>query len=569
MLSIEILKKILEKEKIISKEKMLEIEKEIEGKNIPLEEYLLSKNIIDEDSFYEKAAFYLEIPFVDIKKQIIPHDVLTLIPEPIAQTYKIISFKRENGFLKIASLDPLNLQIFEFIKRKTDLELKIHLATPSGIKKALQYYHIGLKAELNIISKEESYTELQKIGSDLPIIKIVDTLIEYAIIQNASDIHIEPAEKEVNVRYRIDGILKNIMNFPKNIQAGIIARIKILSNLKLDEHRLPQDGRFKINGIDYKISFRVSILPTFHGEKIVLRLLNESSKMLSLEQLGFQSETLSIIKKNITKPHGIIFVTGPTGSGKTTTLYTIMNILNTQEVNISTIEDPIEYHMPRINQSQVAPKIGFTFAKGLRALLRQDPNIIMIGEIRDKETAEIATNAAMTGHLVLSTLHTNDAISSLPRLINMGVPAFLVVGTCNIVIAQRLVRKICKHCSQGYKLNNEQIEELRKKFNIDSISKILNEKGKIPEGQNFNNISFFKGKGCNQCDNNGYKGRIGIYEILEMTPELSDLIISKASIEQIAELTRKQKMITMVEDGFIKAANGITTIEEIIRTTMD
>ncbi|MFH1838318.1 MAG: GspE/PulE family protein [Candidatus Kuenenbacteria bacterium] len=569
MLPIEIFKKIIEKEKITSKEKLLEIEKEIKGKNIVLEEYFLSKGIIDEDSFYEKASFYLEIPFINLKKQIIPYDVLILISEPIAQTYKIISFKKEKEVLKIATIDPQNLQIFEFIKRKIDLPLEIYLATPSGIKKALQQYHVGLKAELTKITKEESGVELQKIGSDLPIIKIVDTLIEYAIFQNASDIHIEPAEKEVNIRYRIDGILKDIMSLPKNIQVGIIARIKILSNLKLDEHRLPQDGRFKVSSVDYKISFRVSVLPTFHGEKIVLRLLSESSKVLSLEQLVFQPEVLSIVKKNIKKPHGIIFVTGPTGSGKTTTLYTIMNILNTPQVNISTIEDPIEYHMPRINQSQVAPKIGFTFAKALRALLRQDPNIIMVGEIRDQETAEIATHAAMTGHLVLSTLHTNDAISSLPRLIDMGVPAFLVVGTCNLIIAQRLVRKICKYCAQKYKLSKEQIEEFKKEFNLDSITEILIKKYKIAEGQDLSLVSFYKGKGCRQCDNNGYKGRLGIFEVLEMTPELSDLIMRKATIEQIKKFTQKQKMITMIEDGFIKALDGITTIEEIIRVTKE
>ncbi|MEK7167354.1 MAG: GspE/PulE family protein [Patescibacteria group bacterium] len=570
MLPIEIFKKIIEKEKIISEDKMLEIEKEIKGKSIILEEYCISKGIINEDSFYEKAAPYFNVSFVDLKKQIIPYDILNLISEPIAQTYKVISFKKDKEELKIATLDPQNLQIFEFIKKRIDLPIKIYLTTPSGFKKTLRQYHIGLKAELTkIATKEESDIELQKIGSDLPIIRIVDTLIEYAIFQNASDIHIEPAEKEVNIRYRIDGILKDIMSLPKNIQTGVIARIKILSNLKLDEHRLPQDGRFKISSVDYKISFRVSVLPTFNGEKIVLRLLNESSKILSLEQLGFQSEALLIIKKNIKKPHGIIFVTGPTGSGKTTTLYTIMNILNTTEVNISTIEDPIEYYMPRINQSQVAPKIGFTFAKALRALLRQDPNIIMVGEIRDQETAEIASHAAMTGHLVLSTLHTNDAISSLPRLIDMGVPAFLVVGTCNLVIAQRLVRKLCKHCSEKYKLTKEQLEEFQKEFNLDLITDILIKKKKIFQNQDLSSVFLYKSKGCRECNNSGYKGRIGIYEVLEMTPEFSDLIMRKATIEQIKEFTKKQKMITMVEDGFIKILEGITSIEEVIRVTKD
>ena len=407
-------------------------------------------------------------------------------------------------------------------------------------------------------------------ATDLPIVRIVDTLLEYAIFEEASDIHIEPEKKNLIIRYRIDGILRNVMVLPKNTQLGVIARIKILANLKIDEHRLPQDGRFKISAKDYNISFRVSIIPTFDGEKIVLRLLNEKAQILTLEQLGFQPSSLAIVKKNISKPHGMILVTGPTGSGKTTTLYTVLNILNTPEVNIVTIEDPIEYRMPHVNQSQLNPKIGYTFAMALRAFLRQDPNIIMVGEIRDQETSEIAIHAAMTGHLVLSTLHTNDAVTTLPRLSDMGVPAFLVASTTNIIIAQRLVRKICPNCIQSFKLDKLIINELKQQLDITGIMETLQkEKTIIDAKKGLEPLLFYKGKGCKQCNNSGYKGRIGIYEVLEITEELSELILKKANPLELKRQAIKQGMLTIVEDGFIKAKNGITTIEEIMRVTKD
>jgi type IV pilus assembly protein PilB len=372
------------------------------------------------------------------------------------------------------------------------------------------------------------------------------------------------------VRYRIDGILKNVMVLPKNVQSGIIARIKILANLKVDEHRLPQDGRFKISNNEHKMAFRVSILPTFDGEKIVMRLLNEKGQVLSLEQLGFQQSALEALKRNITKPHGVLLVTGPTGSGKTTTLYTVLNILNQPEVNISTIEDPIEYRMPHINQSQVNAKIGYTFASGLRAFLRQDPNIIMVGEIRDEETAEIATHAAMTGHMVLSTIHTNSAAATLPRLTEMGIPSFLISTTANAIIAQRLVRKICPNCIQSYNLDSDVIEKLEKQLNIDDILKTLEkEKQIISAKKGLSQLLFYRGKGCKQCNNTGYKGRIGIYEILENTEEISALILKNASAHEIHHKAVEQGMLTIVEDGFIKAKNGVTTIEEVMRVTKE
>jgi len=574
MLTNEQIKNILNEADILPAKEFDKFAKEAKNSGKEIENYLIEKKIITPLTLYESAAHYFKVPFINLKDQIIRKDILISIPEPIAITHKLIAFASDDKEIKIATLDPENLEIFEFIKKKTGLKPKIYLTTPDSIKTALKQYHKSLKAEFKDLTNEKDKIagdeNLKKLAEDLPIVRIVDTLLEYAIFENASDIHIEAEEKNIIVRYRVDGILRNVMTLPKNVQSGIVARIKILANLKVDEHRLPQDGRFKITTKDYKVSFRVSIIPTFDGEKIVMRLLNEKAQILTLEQLGFQPGSLEILKRNITKPHGMILVTGPTGSGKTTTLYTILNILNTPEVNITTIEDPIEYRIPHINQSQVNPKIGYTFASGLRAFLRQDPDIIMVGEIRDKETAEIATHAAMTGHLVLSTLHTNDAVTTLPRLAEMGVPSFLIASTTNLVIAQRLVRKICPNCIQSYQLDKQTIEELEKQLDIKSIMETLQkEKAIIDAKKGLGSLLFYRGKGCKQCNNSGYKGRIGIYETLEITEPIQELILKRASRVEIKKQTEKQNMIEIAEDGFIKAKNGITTIEEIMRVTKE
>ncbi len=575
MLSKKQIKKILEKADILSGLEFDKFAEEAKLKNKKIEAYLMEKKIITPLSLYESASQYYNVPFINLKGQTIRKDILFVIPEPIASTHKIIAFDGDNKNIKIATTNPDNLEIFEFIQKKTGLIPKINLTTPDSIRDGLKQYHKNLKAEFDYLTKEkkdgkEQTQELKKLAEDLPVVRIVDTLLEYAIFQEASDIHIEPEEKDVVVRYRIDGILHDVMTLPKNVQSGIAARIKILANLKVDEHRMPQDGRFKISTPEYNVSFRVSIIPIFDGEKIVMRLLNERAQILNLEQLGFQSGPLEIIKRNIKKPHGMILVTGPTGSGKTTTLYTVLNLLNTPEVNISTVEDPIEYRMPRVNQSQINPKIGFTFAMGLRALLRQDPDIIMVGEIRDQETAEIAVHAAMTGHLVLSTLHTNDAITTIPRLHDMNVPSFLIATTTNVIIAQRLVRKICPNCIQSYNLSRDNIEELNKNLNVPTLLKTLEkEKAILKAKQELGSVLFYRGKGCKKCSDTGYKGRIGIYEILEISEEISNLILKKADTQEIREQALKEGLLTIVEDGFIKAKNGITTIEEIMRVTKE
>ena len=578
MLNKKQIKSILDKADILKGDDFDKFSKEAENSGKKIENYLIEKKIISPLSLYENAAKYFDVPFVNLKGQNIRKDILLSIPEPIATTHNLIAFDGDNKEVKIATLNPDNLEIFEFIQKKTGLKPRLYITTPDSIKESLRQYHKNIKAEFGYLTKEEEgqngteggNKELKKLAEDLPVVRIVDTLLEYAVYQEASDIHIEPEEKDVIVRYRIDGILHNVMTLPKNVQPGIIARIKILANLKVDEHRLPQDGRFKIANKDYKVAFRVSIIPTFDGEKVVMRLLNEKAQILNLEQLGFQPKSLDIVKRNIKKPHGMVLITGPTGSGKTTSLYTILNILNTPKVNISTVEDPIEYRMPHINQSQINPKIGFTFAFGLRALLRQDPDIIMVGEIRDEETAEIAVHAAMTGHLVLSTLHTNDAVTTLPRLNDMGVPAFLIATTTNVIIAQRLIRKICPNCIQSYNLDKEAINELNEHLNVENLLKtLIEEKAIVDNDKGLESILFYRGKGCKKCNNSGYKGRIGIYETLEITEDISRLILEKANSSKIKEQANKQNMMTIAEDGFIKAKNGITTIEEIMRVTKE
>lgn len=552
---------------------------------------LLEKNVISSEELNKLYAYILGTPFVDISKETISPEILKIIPEPIAKKYKIVAFDKGDGNLKVAMLNPDDLQTIEFIKKKTGLSITPCLTTEEGIMSALKQYEKSLKAEFgDMIGLEEkgdditkgaisqkidksSDKKLSKEAEDLPVIKVVDTLIKHAILESASDIHIEPDEKEVRVRYRIDGILHDAMTLPRAIMSGIIARIKVLSNLKLDEHRLPQDGRFKIINEEYKISFRVNILPIFDGEKVVMRLLDESSKGLTLEKMGLQGNALEVVHREVTKPNGMILVTGPTGSGKTTTLYTIMDILNTSTVNISTVEDPVEYRMPRVNQTQINSKIGLTFAASLRALLRQDPDIIMVGEIRDEETMEIAMHAAMTGHLVLSTLHTNSAAGTLPRLLDMGAEPFLVASTTNVVIAQRLVRKLCNECRVEYTLDEKEVETLEKNFDTKRMIEMLaaseQTKDKIGIKKGWGSIKFYRPKGCKRCNDEGYKGRIGIYEVLEVSEEIEKLITQASSAETIEKKAIELGMLTMIEDGFTKAVQGTTSIEEVLRVTKE
>ena len=548
------------------------------GKRV--EDVLVSEGLVSHEELIRLKAYILGIPFVDLEKEKIPPEVLKIIPEPIARSHNIIAFRKKGKDLEVAMLDPEDLRTIEFIRKKANLRILPRLTNPASIKNALRQYQKTLEAEFGeLIKKEtgelkviqekpvEEEKELKKVAEELPVIRIVDTLIRHAILQRASDIHIEPTEKEIVVRYRIDGILREAMTLPKKVASGIVARIKVLSNLKLDEHRLPQDGRFKVESEDYKYSIRVSILPTINGEKVVMRLLSETAKGYTLEELGLRGEALEKVQRALRRPVGMILVTGPTGSGKTTTLYAMMEILNTPEVNISTIEDPVEYRMPRINQTQVNPKIGLTFASGLRSLLRQDPDILMVGEIRDSETASLAINAALTGHLVLSTLHTTNAAGAIPRLIDMKAEPFLISSTLNIVLAQRLVRRLCEE-KQSYTLKKSEIKNLEKYCDASRILKVLKEEGLARPKDTLSDITFFRPKPSKDCPD-GYSGRIGIFEVLAVSESIKELINKSATADEIQERARKEGMRTMVEDGFIKAAQGITSIEEVLRVIME
>ncbi len=566
--------------KLVKEEDLKKAEEKAKKTGKKLEDVLILEKLISSEDLIRLKAYILGIPFISLKDEIIPKEILEIIPEPIARAHNIIAFRKKGRNLEVAMLDPEDLQTIDFIKKKTSLKILPRLTDPESIKNALAQYKKTLSAEFGrIIQKEaqgiktiETKTEkqdnLEKIAQEVPIMKIVDTLLQHAVLDRASDIHIEPTEKELLIRYRIDGILREVMTLPKNIAPGIVARIKVLSDLKLDEHRLPQDGRFRFESGGNKFSVRVSVLPVINGEKVVMRILPEEAKGYNLETLGLRGRDLEEVQMALRKPTGMILVTGPTGSGKTTTLYSMIEILNTPEVNISTIEDPVEYRMPRVNQTQVKPEIGLTFANGLRSLLRQDPDIIMVGEIRDNETASLAVNAALTGHLVLSTLHTNSAAGAIPRLIDMKVEPFLIASTLNIVIAQRLVRKLCEE-KEEYCLDSAAVKRIAKYCDLERIKKILKEEGLI-KGHNktIRDIKFYKPKPTKSCEE-GYKGRIGIFEVLSVTETIKKLITQEVSDEEIQKQALKEGMRTMVEDGFIKAAQGITSIEEVLRVIIE
>lgn len=568
--------KILTENNLVTAEKIRAASLQAKQDKVTLAAELVKQGMVSEEVLAEHYAETSKVPYVNLEKKKIPKEVLLSIPEPIARNYQVVAFEKDKEKLKLAMVDPTDLQTIEFMEKKTGMKIEVFLTTPTSISEVLKQYRKSLKTEFSeIIDKQgirepQDAEDLRKMAKELPVVKIVDTLLEYAIYENASDIHIEPLEEEIVVRYRVDGILRDVMSLPKKILAGVVARIKVLSDLKIDEHRLPQDGRFKIENEEYKISFRVSVIPVFNGEKIVMRLLFESAKPLTMEEMGLRLNALKIVKLNINRPHGMILSTGPTGSGKTTTLYSILNILNTPEVNICTIEDPIEYHMPRINQSQVAPKIGYTFANGLRSLLRQDPDIIMVGEIRDSETAEMAIHSSLTGHLVLSTLHTNNAAGAIPRLIDMKIEPFLLASTLNVIIAQRLVRKICSNCIESYHLDRAAWQNLESEVNLKKILEIMVREGAIVSSKiTPDSLLFYRGRGCAQCNNTGYKGRLGIFEVLDVSEAIQSLATKRAPTEEIEKQAVSEGMTRMIEDGFYKAKMGATTVEEVLRVTKE
>jgi type IV pilus assembly protein PilB len=656
------LRDLLISHNILTKEKFDELEKNAQQNNEPIEELLYTKKLITDYDFAKLYADFLKIPFVDLSKETLSKDLLQKLPERAAKKYNAIIFGEEGGKLKIAMADPDNVEAVQFIEKQVGYNIKIFLATQANVTTALEQYKEGLGAEISKaiketeeevsidkeeIDKDAKANDVEAIISEAPIARAVNILIEYAIKSRASDIHIEPREGYVQIRYRIDGILRDTMTLPKALMASIISRIKILSNLRIDEHRIPQDGRIKIKVAGQTVSIRVSTLPVMDGEKIVMRLLDETAKAQTLDELGFKGQAKITIERALKKPHGMLLVTGPTGSGKSTTLYSIISAMNNIGINISTVEDPVEYRIAGVNQTQVNPKVGMTFASGLRALLRQDPNVIMVGEIRDSETAEIAVHSALTGHVVLSTLHTNNAAGCLPRLLDMNVEPFLIASTVNAVVGQRLVRKLCPYCKEAFTPANDVINDiidnfgLRKEFLLydtpkkevkakeppkeEDIKEELGGERKIPiphqievekksiiekimsdpamvnrsaqeaeeialrnqvfinevevekddkepkkeEPKGSLNLTLYRGVGCNKCDNSGYLGRLGIYEVIEVDDDIGKQIINHASTSEIQHAAVKNGMITMQQDGFLKALEGVTTVEEVLRVTKE
>ncbi len=577
------LKKFIRDSGLVSEDDLKKAESIADEKNQSIGDVLVVEGKLTEPDLKKMEAFVLGIPFVRLANERIDFAVLSLIPEPIAKNHNIIAYKKNDDGLEVAMLDVDDLPVIDFIKKKVGLKILPRLTDVESIKAALLQYKKSLKAEFDDIIKKESDAikaistvkdgsaaserELKEIAEDLPVVKIVDTLISHAILQNASDIHIEPGETSLVVRYRVDGILHDAMTLPKEAAAGITARIKILSNLKLDEKRLPQDGRFKISNEEQSVSFRVSTLPTYFGEKTVIRILKENARGFTLERLGFHGDALDKLHEAMQQKTGMILAAGPTGSGKTTTLYTMLDMLNTPEVNISTVEDPIEYQMPRINQTQVKPEIGMTFANGLRSLLRQDPDIVMVGEIRDNETADLAVNASLTGHLVLSTIHTNSASGAIPRMMDMGVQPFLIVSTVKTVIAQRLVRKLCPS-NEKYFLSAAEQKALSRTIDMNRVLVLLKHEGVVPADATWDTVPFYKATKSSECEG-GYSGRIGIHEVLKVTTAIRELILKGASQDEIEQKAKEEGMMTMIEDGIFLAAQGVTTTEEVLRVVSE
>ena len=567
--------------KMLSLGKAQELEAQAAERKMSFEDMVVSEGIIPEDDLRRAKAHVIGIPFVDLKNEKIDFKTLSLIPEPIARANNLIAFRMIGEDLEVAMLDVQDLKSIDFIKKKTHLNILPRLTDVDSIKNALIQYQRSLKLEFGDILKTEaaalsitsggvdensSGEALKKLAEDLPVVRIVETLIRHAVVEDASDIHIEPMEKDLLIRYRIDGLLHDAMTLPKQVSAGIVARIKVLSNLKLDEKRLPQDGRFKMNIESERVSFRVSTLPIYYGEKIVMRILHEGASGFTLETLGFHGEGLEALHWATKQATGMILATGPTGSGKTTTLYTLLDILNTPDVNISTIEDPIEYQMPRINQTQVKPEIGMTFGNGLRALVRQDPDIIMVGEIRDGETVGLAINAALTGHLVLSTIHTNSAAGAVPRMLDMGAEPFLIASTVKVIIGQRLVRTLAR--KERYILSVDELKTLGKSIDLDRMLGFLKTEGIVEKGATWKDVPFYRPKAAKDGDD-GYKGRIGIHEVLKVSSALRELMIKRASMEEMEAQAKSEGMMTMIEDGVFKAVQGFTTLEEVLRVVTE
>jgi type IV pilus assembly protein PilB len=563
----------------LTKEALVQARSESLTTHKNLYDYLVSEKYISEEELTQARGLFFNLPYVDLRQKKISKEILDSVSKETMVNYKFVPFEIEHGMLKVALTDPTNLAALgalEFLSQKNKYSLELYITSltsfQSVFRKSENITKEVRQALTEVVEKEQAEaakkqvtkeTKIEeKLVEEAPISKIVDVVLRHAIEGRASDIHIEPSEEDLRVRYRIDGVLHSSLILPKTVHSAIVSRVKILSNLKIDEQRLPQDGRFHINLEGKPIDFRVSTFPTVIGEKVVLRILDKSTGAPTLDELGVMGHQLEMVMESIKKPHGMFLVTGPTGSGKSTTLYSLLSMLNKPGVNIVTLEDPVEYFMDGVNQAQIRPEIGLTFASGLRSILRQDPNIIMVGEIRDRETAELAVNSALTGHLVFSTLHTNSAIGAIPRLVDMGIEPFLLTASLNLLAAQRLVRKVCDKC------------KIEKKPSESVKEALLKELAGVPatetKGFNLKEPMVYAGRGCPACDNTGFKGRIGIYEIVNISKALQELITDRTPAIKIQEYaTTKEGMLLMRQDGMLKALKGLTTVEEVIRVTKD
>ncbi|PIS05347.1 MAG: hypothetical protein COT81_01695 [Candidatus Buchananbacteria bacterium CG10_big_fil_rev_8_21_14_0_10_42_9] len=548
------LKILIEKLDLIDAKDLKQAYQESESENSSLSEVLVESDLIKDEQLGQVIAEDLGVEFVDLSRVDIDESVMQEIPELVAKEQQVIAYAKTPEAIKIATAEPANLEMIKLVEKKTGFPVSVHYATPKSIRSAIVRYHKGIEKEFkDIILENVNEAKGGAEAEDLPIIKIVDSILNYAHDSKASDVHIEPTEKYSAVRFRIDGILHDILKFPARIHELVLTRIKVMAKLRLDEHFSAQDGKLRFKTDEGKVDVRVSILPIVEGEKIVMRLLSSKSREFSLQSLGMTSQDLKKVNAEYKKPYGMIMTTGPTGSGKTTTLYAILKKLNRREVNISTIEDPVEYDIDGVNQIQANPKTNLTFAHGLRSILRQDPDIIMVGEIRDEETAGIAINAAITGHLLLTSLHTNDAPTAIPRLLDMNIEPFLLASTLNIIIAQRLVRKICRQCVTSLSVDRNELK------------KILPEQYIIKYFGGGKNARLYKGKGCNICNSTGYQGRIGIFEVLAMSEAIRSSIMKRSNVDEIRTIAQKEGMRTMIEDGIEKAKAGLTSLEEVIR----
>ena len=585
------IEKLLQQGGIVTESQLAELHVEAERSHRDLQTVVLDEKIMTDAQLTQLIGDYIGVPFVQIEPKDIPDEVLKKISEHIARQYSVVLFAiDEDGIPSLAMEDPDDVQALNFIQKEVGYNIKVFLATKGNILDCLENYRGSMNEELDevIAVQTDATAETQAVKEDdfaenSPIAQTVNLLLEYAIKSSASDIHIEPREEFVQVRYRIDGVLKEVNKLPRNVLGALVSRIKILSNLKIDERRVPQDGRFKIKVSDKQYALRVSTLPIADGEKVVMRILDESNQAITLEQLGYWGLSLTTVKEAMLQPNGMILVTGPTGSGKSTSLFSVLSELNTPDVNISTIEDPVEYKIPGVNQTQTNPKAGMTFASGLRALLRQDPNIIMVGEIRDTETANLGVQAALTGHLVFSTLHTNNAATCLPRLLDMGIEPFLIASTVKAVIGQRLVRRLCSQCRIQYTPDANELAVIEESFNItsdkfayihtlDTQAAADHIGGDAPVATTETSITHLwkhSPEGCDDCRHTGFRGRIGVYEVLGMSNAIQKLITANATSSDIQNEAINEGMVTMQTDGFIKALRGATTVEEVLRVTRE